>query len=124
VRAPPYFSFVIYWDKTHRKVHDSDPTKFPSKIKWLYSSKTSTTSLRPHIERYHLDIYSTLAKERGWRVLLPGLVSQAQSESAAAAQEAMVHHDKFDEHTFHQYLLQFIISDDQVSLQFLFAPKS
>jgi len=45
-------------------------------------------SLRPYIWKYHLELYLTLAKEKGWKIL-PGLISQTQSQvtnEAAAAQ--------------------------------------
>jgi len=46
---------------------------------------------------------------------LPGLQSQARSQVAsetAALQAGQL--DKFDENTFHQYLVKFIVVDDQV----------
>ena len=56
-----------------------------------------------------------LAAERGWKVLLPGLVSQAKSQSAAAASANQDEEPvPFDEHVFQQYLLNFIVADDQV----------
>jgi hypothetical protein len=30
-----------------------------------------TSSLRDHIGKYHLELYMTLAREEGWRTLLP-----------------------------------------------------
>jgi hypothetical protein len=75
----------------------------------------STSSLCPHIEKYHLKLYLTLAKERGWRVLLPGLVSQAQLQTINEASTSQGEQpDKFNERTFHQHLLSFIVADDQV----------
>jgi len=60
-----------------------------------------------------------LAKANGWKVLLPGLVSQAQSQatSVASASEAgpLI---EIDEQKFHQHLLYFIIADNQVRLHF------
>lgn len=74
---------------------------------------TSTTSLRPHIEKYHLEEYLALAKQRGWNILLPGLVSQANSAAEATASQ-VEQPKKFNESIFHQHLLNFIIADDQV----------
>ena len=63
----------------------------------------------------------TLAKEKGWKILLPGLVSQARSQATnEAATSQGEHPDKFDEHTFHQYLLNFIVADDQVCSRLIF----
>ena len=60
-----------------------------------------------------------LAKERGWKVLLPGLISQARSQSAAAASVNQDEHPvPFNEHIFQQYLLKFIVADDQVCFVF------
>ena len=56
-----------------------------------------------------------LAKEGGWKIQLPGLVSQAQSQ-AASESTAGGQPDRFDEQTFRQLLLNFIVVDDQVRL--------
>jgi hypothetical protein len=80
----------------------------------LHNSKgTSTTSLRPHIKKYHLEEYKRLANEHGWKILLPGLVSQDRSKAIVPATPDK-QPDKFDEHTFHEYLLRFIVAHDQV----------
>ncbi len=99
----------------HRKAKDADPVNWPPNIRFVYSQKMSTTSLCPHIEKYHRDLFLSLAKERGWKMQLPGLQSQAQSQAAsetAASQAGQL--DKFDENTFHQYLVKFIVMDNQV----------
>ena len=103
----------------HRKEHDADPVKFLKKdIFWRYLKTTSTSSLRPHIERHHLDLYLRIAKEKGWEIALPGLKSQARSQGASdALQVRQV--VQFSEERFHQYLLKFIVADDQVILYFL-----
>jgi hypothetical protein len=99
-----------------RKTKEAEPAQWKSNIRFEYSTKTSNTSLRPHIERHHLDLFLQLAKENGWKVLLPGLVSQARSEAtSAAASVSAERRGQFDESTFHQYLLNFIVADDQVS---------
>jgi hypothetical protein len=66
-------------------------------------------------------------KARGWKILLPGLVSQAKSQAAEAA--ASVDHSQqgkarasFDEATFLHHLVNFIVVDDQVCVfQFWFS---
>jgi hypothetical protein len=88
---------------------------WPSKTNYEYSKTTSNTSLRRHIENFHLDQYKILAKENGWKIQLAGLVSQARSQAASEA-TAVGRPDKFDEQTFHQFLLKFIVVDDQVCL--------
>jgi len=61
----------------HRKAKDADLVNWPLNICFVYSQKMSTTSLCPHIEKYHRDLFLSLAKERGWKMQLPGLQSQA-----------------------------------------------
>ncbi len=90
-------------------------------IFFKYKKSTSTTSLRPHIERYHLDLYLQVAKEKGWKISLPGLKSQAQSQAASDASASQVGQSaQFSEEIFHQYLLNFIIVDDQVRSYFFY----
>ena len=80
----------------------------------------SNTSLCPHIEKHHRKLYLGLAKANGWKVLLPGLVSQAQSRATSVASASEVGPlVEIDEQKFHQHLLYFIIADDQVRLHFL-----
>lgn len=101
-----------------RATHDADPSAWNTKIKYEYSGNSSTTTLRPHIEKYHLQVYLKMQKEHGWKILLPGLVSQAKSQAASATnsiqnlqEEA---HEKFDEPTFLRYLIRFVVANDQV----------
>jgi len=98
-----------------RTVHDANPLKWDVKINYKFSVKSSTTTLRPHIERYHLPIYMVQQKAHGWKILLPGLVSQAKSEAVAAvAQSQGELRPSFDEATFQRLLVNFIVADDQV----------
>jgi len=98
-----------------REAREADPSKWSSSIYYEYSQKTSTTSLRPHIEKYHLEPYLILAKENGWKILLPRLISQARSQATNEATTSWGERSiKFDENTFHQHLLNFIIADNQV----------
>lgn len=106
----------------HRKESDADPVKFAKKkIQLEFSHTTSNTSLRPHIERNHLDIYLRVAKERGWTHELPGLKAQARSQAASDASALQVAPlVQFSEERFHQHLLNFIVADDQVHLFYFF----
>ena len=113
-----YLWFFSSWLKVNmlRKIKEAEPDQWKSNIKFEFSTKTSNTSLRPHIERHHLDLFLQLAKENGWKILLPGLVSQARSEATSAATSGSAERrTQFDESTFHQHLLNFIVADDQVS---------
>ncbi len=83
-------------------------------IKFSYSKTTSTTSLRPHIERNHLELFLCIAKKNNWKHSLPGLMSQARSQAASEASSSQVRRVKFNEQNFHQHLINFIVADDQV----------
>ena len=99
----------------HRNAKEADPARWPSTIKYEYSPKTSTSSLRPHIERHHLQLFQQLAKERGWKILLPGLVSSARLQASIVDAAQGEQFEAFDKDTFHRKLLNFIVADDQVS---------
>jgi len=85
----------------------------------VYSVKTLTSSLWPHIQRHHLELFLKMAIPNNWNILLPGLVSQAKLTASAAESEAQ-EADKFTEQMFHSSLVNFIIADDQVC----FSPSS
>jgi len=77
-------------------------------------------TLHPHIEMHHHKLYLSLVKANSWKVLLPGLVSQAQSQATSVASASQVGPlVEIDKQKFHQHLLYFIIADDQVRLHFL-----
>lgn len=95
----------------YRRLKETDPSWKP--VKYTYSIKTSNSSLRPHIEVNHLELYKKLAKERGWEISLPGLVSEARS-AAATAVTVSGQRDKFSVGTLRRLLVNFIIADDQV----------
>jgi hypothetical protein len=70
------------------KAKEANPSDLSLSMCYKYSPKMSMASLRPYIWKYHLELYLTLAKEKGWKIL-PGLISQTQSQvtnEAAAAQ--------------------------------------
>ncbi len=116
-KFPLHAYFLVFWLNKilHRKVKDTGLANWPSNICFVYSQKMSTTSLHPHIEKYHCNLYLSLAKKRGWKIQLPGLQLQAWSQVASettALQAGQL--DKFDENTFHQYLVKFIVVNNQV----------
>jgi hypothetical protein len=76
----------------------------------------SNTSLCTHIEACHLEEFTWLAAERGWKIWLKGLLSQARSQATSEAAAAQAGQPQFDEETFRQYLLNFIVANDQVCL--------
>ena len=125
--AEPFTGLPTCWtvrlSANYRSVHDADPGRWPQNQRFKYSKNTSTTSLRPHIEKHHLQEYLRLYKEKGWKVLLPGLMSQARSQAASEASASRSRPDgraEFSLQKFHQLLLKFIIADDQVRAFFIF----
>lgn len=113
------FICLISQFNIHRTARDSDPSKWPQGQRYIYSASTSTTSLRPHIEKYHLPLYQQLAQEHRWKVLLPGLVSLASAGTSATTQDQQPQADRFTQEAFHKHLLNFIVSDDQVRSCFI-----
>jgi hypothetical protein len=63
-----------------REAREMDLSNWSCRTCYEYSQKTLTTSLCPHIEKYHLNLYMTLVVEKGWKILLLGLISNAQSQ--------------------------------------------
>jgi hypothetical protein len=56
----------------------------------------------------------SLVKEKGWKITLPGILSQARSRAAAVAASEGDRPDRFTTEAFHEKLVKFIIVDDQV----------
>jgi hypothetical protein len=82
--------------------------------KFEYSSNTSNSTLRPHLEKFHTALYKQLALERGWKMQLPSLTSQARSTGSIIDSASEDAPDKFTEKLFYEYLVKFIVADDQV----------
>jgi hypothetical protein len=116
VYVHPLLIFSFHTNITYRKAKEADLANWHSNIKYEYSLKTLTSSLRPHIEKYHLLLFQQLAKDRGWKILLPGLVLQARSQASMVSSAQGERRDTFDKNTFHQKLHSFIVADDQVFL--------
>jgi hypothetical protein len=68
-----------------REARGADLSNWSYRTHYEYLQKMSTTSLHPHIEKYHLDLYMTLVVEKEWKILLLGLVSNAQSQATNEA---------------------------------------
>jgi hypothetical protein len=98
-------------DAVYSETKETQGNTFPPGLRYIYSAKTSNTSLRPHLEKAHRQLYLQLKEKHGWKSQLPGQASQA---TTAATQAQDVPIDTFSEQTFHQYLLHFIVADDQV----------
>ncbi|KAH8985817.1 hypothetical protein EDB83DRAFT_2535834 [Lactarius deliciosus] len=98
--------------KECKEAHDKNPYTWPSDINYVYSVNTSTTSLRPHISKYHLDSYMLLAKARGWNTSLV-LKGQSQTSDSVARAQDDEPVEEFSEDRFQQLLVDFITADDQ-----------
>lgn len=108
--------------------------------RFTYGSKTGNSSLRPHIYKWHLHEYLTQALQNWWPIVLKEvkmLLSQGysieevkthvekggdlasiaprQDAGAASGPRDRSSIPEFSVPTFHQFLLSFIIADDQVS---------
>jgi hypothetical protein len=81
VYVHPVLFFSFHTNIAYRKAKEADLANWHLNIKYEYSLKTSTSSLRPHIEKYHPLLFQQLVKDRGWKILLPGLVLQAWSQA-------------------------------------------
>jgi hypothetical protein len=57
-------------DEYPRKMKEENPTQFPSDRSFTYGPKTSNTSKRAHIKKFHLDIYLEEAKKNNWFIWL------------------------------------------------------
>ena len=85
---------------------------FPVDRKYIFSGKTSNTSLRPHLEKYHCSPYMQMKALHGWPTNLPGQASQMTTGATPA--QVIRPTDVFSEQTFHRHLINFIVADDQV----------
>ena len=95
----------------YRKNRDADITSWDAKIVYEYKP-TSTTTLRGHLKREHLQDYLKTAKEKGWKEHSMFNTKASQSQAATSSLERP---DMFNEETFHRLLVRFIVADDQVS---------
>jgi hypothetical protein len=82
-------------------------------VKYEFSANTSNTSLRPHIESQHFELYVQLAKMKGWKIRLPGLLSQLRSRGTGAGVTSEGERPTF-ERAFHDGLLKLILANNQV----------
>lgn len=84
-------SFYVSWhpfpiDDMILRKDSNESNRLISNFK--FGSKTSNHSLRSHIEVHHQELYLRLAKEKGWKVMLPGVLRRARAQVQAAANES------------------------------------
>jgi hypothetical protein len=51
----------------------NNPAEWPPSRTYSYSTLTSNTGLRGHLDKFHKAEYIKLAKERGWTTVLPSV---------------------------------------------------
>jgi hypothetical protein len=92
-----------------RDEHTSNPDAFAANIKWKYEPSTSTSGLRNHIKKYHLELYNQLCKQHNIESVIGRSTPVPVGPTTPPTREA------FTNKALLQYIRNFIISDDQVS---------
>jgi hypothetical protein len=82
---------------------------------YTYSAKTSTSTLRVHLDKHHRKEYLRLCEEKGWKNQLPSSKSGGgvNSETPQASQSQP--RTKFTQEGFLEHLVKFIVATNQVS---------
>jgi len=78
-------------------------------VRFTFSTKTSTTSLRRHLGIQHREEYLQLAGQGRWK-------NQLLGNKAAATVNVAQFRTPFSQEAFLDYLVNFIIVDNQVSI--------
>ena len=93
----------------------------PRRATWQYSSSTTTSILRAHLTRLHMEAYTEATQRNGWKHdhLDRVLRQSGQLEPSSTLVRPRV---PFTQKAFIDYLIQFIVANDQVSplLRFIF----
>jgi hypothetical protein len=92
-----------------RKAKDADPAL---NVSYQYAKSSSNTTLRGHLDNFHRVKWVRLANERGWTSKLRSQDQSMGTDDGTTSQDRSL--DKFSEATFHRYLLNFIVANDQV----------
>ena len=84
---------------------------------WIYQPNTSGTNLRKHLRMYHYETYAAVANEKQWpsnitRHIYPEGPNAAALIPMANAEDIGV---IFNDTVFLDFLVKFIVTDDQVS---------
>jgi hypothetical protein len=112
----PVCGFALYSltfiDAVYSDLRATMGDAFPVDRKYIFSGKTSNTSLCPHLEKYHCSPYMQMKALHGWPTNLPG--QALQMTTGATPAQVIRPTDVFSEQTFHRHLINFIVADDQV----------
>lgn len=85
---------------------------WPPSRTYTYSTSTSNTGLRGHLDRFHKEEYIKLSKERGWTTMLP---STKRELELAVAPGPAIKKRMFTSEAVTRLLVRFIAANDQVS---------
>ena len=99
----------------------ADPDKFSKDMKWTYVSTTSTSGLRGHIKKYHLDLYTELCKANQ---IDPheSIVAKPVPVPVPASTSGPI--EAFSNGALLQRIRNFVVSDDQVRLSILITSQT
>ena len=90
-------------------------------VNWTFSSKTGNTSLQTHLESIHRTEYLELCEDKGWVNMLPKMRKDVGSGAgnAGGGGDGGAPRDTFSQSRLLQYLVNFIVANDQVSNRLL-----
>jgi len=97
---------VVLTDREIREKYGYD--KVPHKVdNYIYATTTATGNLRGHLQRVHAKLYNRTCEEKKWnyKPKVTAAVVGANRKSELPA---------FSPETFLDYLIRFIMTDDQV----------
>jgi hypothetical protein len=92
-----------------RKKKDANPAL---NVLYQYAKSSSNTTLCGHLDKFHRVKWLHLANERGWTSKLWSQDQSMGTDDGTTSQDRSL--DKFSKATFHQYLLNFIVMNNQV----------
>lgn len=88
-----------------------DKGQWPSQRNYTYSRNTSTSVLRLHLNRFHIEEYVKIAEERDWVMQLPSLKGKATEGTMVTSKPKV----SFTPDMVTNHLIRFIVANDQVS---------
>lgn len=87
-------------------------------INFKFSPTTANATLRSHLEKFHADEYVRICREKRWPIMLAKM-RQEQSAGASADRGGVQGSNPrppFSRQTFLHHIINFIVANDQVSL--------
>jgi hypothetical protein len=85
-------------------------------VGYAFQYGTSSTNLRPHLEKYHKDDYLKLIRIKGWVNQLPSAKQAQEAQAAESATELTVGQARppFTTEGLLNHIVNFIVANDQV----------